>query len=61
MMGVFEVSADYLLNDEMDSYEVNIKDKSLSNKIKLIDSLEDRDRESLSHIIDTMLTKQRMK
>lgn len=61
LMDVFEVSADYLLNDDMDTYEVDIKDKPLSNKIRLIDTLDDKDREALAHVIETMLTKQRMR
>lgn len=61
IMDVFEVSADYLLNDDTDTYEVNIKDKTLSNKIRMIDTLDDKDREALSHVIESMLTKQRMR
>lgn len=61
LMDVFEVSADYLLNDDTDSYEIRIKDKSLTERIKLIDTLEKKDRDALSQVIDSMLTKQRMR
>jgi len=61
LMDIFEVSADYLLNDEVDTYEVSINDKSLATKIRLIDKLEDKDREALSQVIESMLTKQRMR
>jgi len=61
LMDVFEVSADYLLSDDTDTYEVNIKDKTLSSKIRMIDTLDDKDREALSHVIESMLTKQRMR
>ena len=60
-MDIFGVSADYFLNDNMDTYEVKINDRSLASKIRLIDTLEEKDREALAHVIDSMLTKQRMK
>ena len=59
LMDIFEVSADYLVNDEKDTYEVKINDKSIAEKIRVIDTLEDEDREALSQVIDSMLTKQR--
>lgn len=61
LMDIFGVSADYFLNDNMDTYEVKINDQSLASKIRLIDTLEEKDREALAHVIDSMLTKQRMK
>lgn len=61
LMDIFEVSADYLLSDDMNSYEVNINDKSLASKIRLVDTLDEKDREALSHVIESMLTKQRMR
>jgi len=61
VMDIFGVSADYLLIDDMNTYEVKINDQSLANKIRLIDTLEEKDREALAHVIDSMLTKQRMK
>ena len=61
LMDIFEVSADYLLNDDTETYEVKINDKSLAEKIRLIDTLEEKEREALSQVIDSMLTKQRMR
>ena len=58
---IFDVSYDYLLNEETDNYDVRIKDKSLANIISMIDTLCDMDKKALSHIIDTMLTKQKMR
>lgn len=58
---IFEVSGDYLLNDDTDDYEVKIKDKNLADRIRLIDTLDDKDREALIQVIDSMLTKQKMK
>lgn len=61
LMDIFEVSADYLLNDDTDTYEVKISDKSLAEKVRLIDTLEAKEREALAQVIDSMLTKQRMR
>ncbi|EMO86694.1 hypothetical protein LEP1GSC070_0487 [Leptospira santarosai str. AIM] len=60
-MDIFEVSADFLLNDDLESYEVKIKDKSLAERIRLLDSLDEKNREALLQVIDNMLTNQRMK
>ncbi len=60
-MDIFEVSAEYLINDDKDNYDISINDKSLAIKMRLVDTLEEKDREALSHVIETMLTKQRMK
>ncbi|MCP4129999.1 MAG: helix-turn-helix transcriptional regulator [bacterium] len=61
IMEIFDVSADYLLDDEADSPEVHVEDKSLAAKIRLIDNLEEKDKEALIQVIDAMLTKQKMK
>lgn len=57
---IFEVSADYLLNDETDNFEVNIKDKSLAERIRMVDTLADEDRKALAQVIDSMLTKKKV-
>lgn len=41
--------------------EVNIKDKTVSEKLQLIDQLEEEDKQALFRIIDTMLTKSKFK
>jgi hypothetical protein len=41
--------------------DVNIKDKSTSEKLQLIEQLEEEDKQALFHIIDTMLTKSKFK
>lgn len=61
LVNIFEVSADYLLNDQIDSFEIDIEHKNIADKIRLIDKLEDKDREALIQVIDTMLTKQKMR
>ena len=56
----FGVTTDYLLSDE-EIPEINIKNKSLAERVKLIDSLDEDDQNALIHIIDSMLTKKKMK
>jgi len=56
----FGVTTDYLLSDE-EIPEINIKNKSLAERVKLIDSLDEEDQNALIHIIDSMLTKKKMK
>lgn len=41
--------------------EVEIRDKGLADRVRLIDSLDEEDRHALVHMIDTMLTKKRMR
>jgi transcriptional regulator with XRE-family HTH domain len=47
-------------NDGETEPEIHIRDKSLSERMRLVDSLDEDDRNALIHMIDT-LTKQRMK
>jgi transcriptional regulator with XRE-family HTH domain len=61
LIEIFEVSGDYLLNNDTDDFEVKIKDKNLTDRIRLIDTLDEKDREALIQVIDSMLTKQKMK
>ena len=56
-----EVSADFLLDDNADdATPVEIRDKTTSEKMKMIDDLPDKDRETIVHIIETMLTKKKI-
>jgi transcriptional regulator with XRE-family HTH domain len=58
---VFDVSIDQLVNDPDDASKgTTIKDKALAERIKLIDSLDQEDREVLIRMADTMLTKQKI-
>lgn len=61
LMDVCGVSADFLLRDDEDNFEVQIKDKDLAERIRLIDSLDDKSRQALMEVIDQMLTNQKMK
>ena len=61
LASVFDVSIDYLVSDtEEDFKEVRIEDKSLLQKIKLIDSLDKEDKTALIRVIDSMLTKKKI-
>jgi transcriptional regulator with XRE-family HTH domain len=41
--------------------EVTIEDKSISEKLRLIEQLEEEDKQALYRVIDTMLTKSKFK
>ena len=60
LVELFEVSADYLLDDSAENYQVKIKDKGLAERMKMVDTLEDDDRRALIQVIDCMLTKRKM-
>ena len=57
----FEVTTDYLLYENADNTgPLNFKDKTLYEKMKLIDTLEETDRSVISGVIDAFLTKHQM-
>jgi transcriptional regulator with XRE-family HTH domain len=61
LASVFDVSIDYLVsNTEDDFKEVRIEDKSLLERVKLIDSLDKEDKSALIRVIDSMLTKKKI-
>jgi transcriptional regulator with XRE-family HTH domain len=58
---VFEVTADYLVFDSMENVgPINLKDKTLYEKMKLVDELEEKDRTIIHGVIDAFLVKQQM-
>lgn len=58
LASVFDVSIDYLVSDTQEDFkEVRIEDKSLLQRVKLIDSLDKEDKTALIRVIDSMLTK----
>lgn len=58
---VFEVTTDYLLYEQIDNVgPVNLKDKPLFEKMKLVDELEEPDRKVIHGVIDAFLTKRQM-
>jgi transcriptional regulator with XRE-family HTH domain len=58
---LFEVTADYLLNGNVDSYDIKIKNKNLAEKIRLIDELDADEQQALNKVIDSMLTNHKMR
>ncbi len=57
-----KVSVDYLLSGEDEEpAEVQIRNKPLAERVRLIDSLEEADQQALIQVIDSMLTKHRMR
>lgn len=57
----FEVTLDYLVSEDNENFdEVKIEDRSFSQKIKLLDSLDPEDKQALTRVIDSMLTKKKI-
>lgn len=55
------MTTDYLLYGSADNIgPLNFKDKTLYEKMKLIDTLEEADRSVISGVIDAFLTKHQM-
>ncbi len=57
---VFGVSADQLLNED-ENTTVDIQDKELNEQLALINQLDEDEKNALIKIINSMLTKKRMK
>ena len=58
----FDVSIDYLLSDDEETQpEINIENKTLTERVRLIVTLDPDDQLAIERVIDSMLTKQRMK
>ena len=56
-----QVTTDYLLSDTDDEeQEIRIQDQSFVDKIRLLDSLDDKEKETVINVIDAMLTKKKM-
>jgi len=60
LMKVFAVSADQLLNED-ETTTVDIKDRELNEQLALINQLDEDEKNALVKIINSMLTKKRMK
>lgn len=57
----FGVTMDYLVDYEADEVTpISIKDKSLANKLELIEQLDEADKQTIINVIDSMLTKKKM-
>jgi transcriptional regulator with XRE-family HTH domain len=59
---LYNITVDQLLNpDEITPTEIAIEDKNLTERIKLIDQLDEQDKQAVYRIIDCMLTKTKFK
>ena len=59
---LFDMTVDHILHYEGDlPADVTIQDKSIAERMKLIDQLEEEDKQALFRIIDGMLTKSKFK
>lgn len=56
---VFETSLDDLVN-EAGRTQVSLQEQTFAGKIKLLETMDEGDREAVSRIIDSLLTKARM-
>jgi len=57
----FSVTMDYLVDEESDKVTpVSIKNKSLANRLELLEQLETEDQQTIINVIDSMLTKKKM-
>lgn len=60
LMKVFAISADHLLNDDENSV-VELQNQELNEQLMLINQLDEDEKNALIKIINSMLTKKRMK
>jgi transcriptional regulator with XRE-family HTH domain len=60
LMKVFTVSADQLLNEDENTV-VDIQNSELNEQLAMINQLDDDEKNALTKIINSMLTKKRMK
>lgn len=59
---LFDMTVDQVINYEGDiPQDVTIEDKSVLEKMKMIEQLEEEDRQAIFRIIDSMLTKYKFK
>ena len=57
----FGISMDYLMDEEADEVTpVSIKNKSLANRLELLEQLEQEDQQTIINVIDSMLTKKKI-
>ena len=57
----FGVTMDYLIDAEAEeATPVTIKNKSLANRLELIERLDEEDQQTIINVIDSMLTKKKM-
>lgn len=58
----FGITVDELVAEHPESLEeVRLEDKELTERLRLLEDLDERDREALFTVMDAVLTKQRMK
>jgi transcriptional regulator with XRE-family HTH domain len=59
---LFDVSTDFMLDDSTNNeYDIDVKNKPLAEKIKLISSLDEKQQEAVITIIDSMVKEKKMK
>ena len=63
MTEVFEVSADFLISDEdaADVTRIDLHNRSLMEKLKFIQELEEADQQAILNVLETYITKKKMR
>ena len=62
LASALDVSVDFLLSEEEESItEVHLADRAVAERLRLIDQLEPEDKAALLRVIDSMLSKEKMK
>jgi transcriptional regulator with XRE-family HTH domain len=58
----FGITVDDLVSERNDGFqEVKLENKELTERVRMLEALDERDREALLTVMDAVLTKQRMK
>jgi transcriptional regulator with XRE-family HTH domain len=58
---VFHVTMDYLMNEDEDEIiPITINDKTLAERVELLDQLDKSDRQTIINVMDSMLAKKKM-
>lgn len=55
-----ECTIDQLVKGK-DEAEVHIKDKTLAERVRLLDAMDEDDRKAITHLIDALLTKKKIR
>jgi transcriptional regulator with XRE-family HTH domain len=58
----FGVSMDYLMDEQLDEpvAPCSVQDKALAERLEQLQSLDELDRQTVLHVLETMLTKRQM-
>ncbi|MBN2258838.1 MAG: helix-turn-helix transcriptional regulator [Anaerolineaceae bacterium] len=58
---VLHCSLDALVKGHNGDEDIHIQDKSLLERVRLIDAMDDEDKKAITHLIDALLTKKKIR